>query len=156
MSYQLQALIGQLELITVVAAEVPAARPAPLGQGLALIPATNEFLDAVSLGYDEERHGFWWFPGGFERRLAAWSKAGPIACVEADYFGGHGSQYAAVWADGLLALGPLETVLHQPFPPQGSPISQALRRLGAQAHGHCDEFDSVGLLRQRRTEDWAG
>ncbi|MEV7778149.1 hypothetical protein [Kitasatospora sp. NPDC088351] len=159
MPYELQALIGPLELLRVAAAEVPAARLAPLAQGLALIPATPAFLAALRLGGDGasgRASGFEWFPEGFERRLAAWSKAGPIACVEADYFGGTGTQRAAVWADGRLELGPLTKAESERFPPEGSPISQALRRIGARVDGdHFDEFEAVGLPAHRSTGGWA-
>ncbi|WP_037971250.1 hypothetical protein, partial [Streptomyces sp. NRRL WC-3742] len=127
MSYELQALIGTLELLTVAAAEVPAARVVPLAQGLALIPLTPAVLAAL--------HG----PGagrladGFELRLAAWSKAGPIACVEAEHLGGTGTQRAAVWSDGRLV-------------PGDSTVSRALRLLGARVEpGHEDEFTFVGV-----------
>ncbi|MFB8237715.1 hypothetical protein ACFC58_14295 [Kitasatospora purpeofusca] len=173
MSYELQALIGPAELVAVAAAEVPAARPRPLAQGLALIPATPEFLAAFRGGEGTPStpgappapaapHAvgtvpFDWFPDGLERRLAAWSKAAPIACVEADYFGGTGTQRAAVWADGRLDLGPVTSGEFEPFPPEGSPISQVLRRLGAQVGevgGARDEFDAVGLGAHRATASW--
>ncbi|GAA2840988.1 hypothetical protein RMN57_17245 [Kitasatospora sp. CM 4170] len=168
MPYELQALIGTAELLAVAAAEVPVARLAPLSQGLALIPATPAFLAALAyqVGGNEgalgEAAGFDWLPGGSARRLAAWSKAGPIACVEACFFGGSGTQRAAVWADGRLALGPLTSAEFAPFPPEGSPISRALRRLGArvesgradEAH-HVDEFEAVGLPAHRSTARWA-
>ncbi|MFE6871921.1 hypothetical protein ACFVFS_35950 [Kitasatospora sp. NPDC057692] len=163
MSYELQALIGPAELVAVAAAEVSAARPRPLAQGLALIPATPEFLAALRFGDEEPispgAAGFDWFSDGLERRLAAWSKAGPIACVEADYFGGTGTQRAALWADGRLALGPLVVAELAAFPPEGSPISRVLRRLGVRltdtdpaAH---DEFDAAGLGAHRATAAWA-
>ncbi|WP_327677993.1 hypothetical protein [Kitasatospora sp. NBC_00458] len=161
MSYELQALIGPAELVAVAAAEVPAARPRPLAQGLALIPATPAFLAALRFGDDDPAAtgaaGFAWIPDGLERRLAAWSKAGPIACVEADFFGGTGTQRAAVWADGRLDLGPVAAGEFEPSPPEGSPISRALRRLGASAEGtaHRDEFDAVGLGAHRSTAAWA-
>ncbi|MFC5663559.1 hypothetical protein ACFP3U_11270 [Kitasatospora misakiensis] len=172
MSYELQALIGPAELVAVAAAEVPAARPRLLAQGLALIPATPEFLAAFRVGDEATAApaaavspsgtaasaGFDWFPGGLERRLAAWSKAGPIACVEADYFGGTGTQRAAVWADGRLDLGPITSAELEPFPPEGSPISRALRRLGARVtegdDAVRDEFDAVGLGAHRATVSW--
>ncbi|MGW6914449.1 hypothetical protein ACWGB8_11605 [Kitasatospora sp. NPDC054939] len=158
MSYELQALIAPLELLRIAAAEVSAARVAPLAQGLALIPATGAFLAAIGAGGDgtsSAGHGFDWFPEGFERRLAAWSKAGPIACVQADYFGGTGTQLAAVWSDGRLDLGPLTSGEFEPFPAEGSPISQALRRIGARADGGAvDEFEAVGLPAHRRTDGW--
>ncbi|MFF1903353.1 hypothetical protein [Kitasatospora sp. NPDC058218] len=161
MSYELQALIGSAELLAVAAAEVPAAHLSPLAQGLALIPATPAFLSALQFGRGEPgfggESGFDWFPDGLERRLAAWSKAGPIACVEADYFGGSGTQRAAVWADGRLDLGPLVSGEFEPSPPEGSPISRALRRIGARVVDtrHRDEFEAVGLPAHRSTERWA-
>ncbi|MFJ8432811.1 hypothetical protein ACIQ9P_16095 [Kitasatospora sp. NPDC094019] len=195
MSYELQALIGPAELVAVAAAEVPAARPRPLAQGLALIPATPEFLAAFRGGDGAAASGstssgssgssagstsstaeaasassaapaasraagpvsFDWFPDGLERRLAAWSKAAPIACVEADYFGGTGTQRAAVWADGRVDLGPITSGEFEAFPPEGSPISRVLRRLGAQVGegGDArDEFDAVGLGAHRATASW--
>ncbi|MED7951693.1 hypothetical protein ACFVYP_21330 [Kitasatospora sp. NPDC058201] len=161
MSYELQALIGSAELVAVAAAEVPAARPRPLAQGLAMIPATPAFLASLRLGGQESATtgavGFAWFPDGLERRLAAWSKAGPIACVEANFFGGTGTQRAAVWADGRLDLGPLAGGEFEPTPPEGSPISRVLRRLGARVEdaAHRDEFDAVGLGEHRSTASWA-
>ncbi|KDN82620.1 hypothetical protein [Kitasatospora cheerisanensis] len=86
-------------------------------------------------------------PQGFDRTLADWSAAGPVAYVETDIWGGTGDQAVAVWEHGALTLGPL-------IASTGSPISLALRRLGAHADGHRDEFDAVGLGRHRRTEGW--
>ncbi|MBP0452387.1 hypothetical protein J5Y04_22985 [Kitasatospora sp. RG8] len=159
MPYELQALIGPAELLAVAVAEVPAAHLSPLAQGLALIPATPAFLSALQLrggvGASGGNAGFTWFPDGLGLRVAAWSKAGPIACVEADYFGGAGTQRAAVWSDGRLDLGPLTSGEFEPFPPEGSPISRALRRIGARVQGGCaDEFESVGLPAHSSTVRW--
>ncbi len=85
--------------------------------------------------------------------LAARSAHGPLAYVEADFFGGTGSQYTQVWDGGKSALGPLLMNEADEPPPDGSPISRALRHLGVVAAGS-DEFDAVGLGRQRETEDW--
>lgn len=160
MSYELQALIGTFELLAVAAAETSAARVVPLAQGLALIPVTPAVLSALQTDGGStkpaEAAGFGWHPGGFELRLAAWSKAGPIACVEAEYFGGSGTQRAAVWENGRIVLGPLTKGEFEPFPPEGSPISRALRRIGARTEaGRADEFASVGLSAHRGTSGWA-
>ncbi|MFD8701725.1 hypothetical protein ACFV1W_03745 [Kitasatospora sp. NPDC059648] len=160
MSYELQALVGMLELMAVAAAEVPAARVVPLAQGLALIPVTAAVLSALQ--GDAAVHkpgggaGFGWHSDGFELRLAAWSKAGPIACVEAEYFGGVGTQRAAVWSDGRVVLGPLTSDESEPWPAEGTPISRALRWLGGYVEpGRVDEFGSVGLGAHRSTAGWA-
>jgi hypothetical protein len=65
-----------------------------------------------------------------------------------------GEQRAAVWADGGLVLGPLGVAEGERFPAAGSPISQALRRLGATAPDGEDEFSAVGLGRHRGSEAW--
>ncbi|GAA3114916.1 hypothetical protein GCM10017687_30150 [Streptomyces echinatus] len=98
--------------------------------------------------------GFWRLPGGFEELLARWSAAGPVAYVEAEYFGGVGEQRAAVWVDGTLALGPLDEPTRKRFSRPVSPISQALRRLGARRTLGEDEFEAVGLDSHRNNEDW--
>lgn len=92
--------------------------------------------------------------GGVAHRVAG--SAGPVAYVEAEYFGGVGEQAAAVWDGGALVLGPLHEPEGQPSPPAGSPISQALRRLGVEAGAGEDEFTAAGLGRHRDVEGWLG
>ncbi|WP_327307066.1 hypothetical protein OG730_29420 [Streptomyces sp. NBC_01298] len=87
MGYALQAVIAGDEVLRAASREVPGSRVVPLGQGLSLLPMTDEVFDAV-----------------FARRV--------------------------------------------------SPISQALRRLGARRSLGEDEFDAVGLSRHRDTSDW--
>ncbi|MFJ3302879.1 hypothetical protein ACIPSA_07140 [Streptomyces sp. NPDC086549] len=129
MSYELRAVIAGEALLRAVAGD----RVAPLGQGLSLMPMRDDLGGA---------------------RLAEWSARGPVALVEAEYFGGVGEQQAAVWDGGALALGPLRVEEGEPFPADGSPISQALRRLGVQAGDGQDEFAAVGLGRHRSTGRW--
>ncbi|WP_354641097.1 hypothetical protein [Kitasatospora camelliae] len=84
MSYELHALIADADLIHVVAAEVPVAQVVRLEQGLALIPMTERLYAALHQESADPAPGFRVFPGGFARRLSAWSKAGPIAYVETE------------------------------------------------------------------------
>ncbi|MEU9129190.1 hypothetical protein AB0D08_13965 [Kitasatospora sp. NPDC048540] len=154
MSYELNALAATAELLNVVAAEVPVARVVRLEQGLALIPMTDRLHAALHQPAAAGQPGFSYFPGGLVRRLEAWSQSAPIAYLEAAYFGGEGSQSAAVWVDGRLTLGPLHLAEDGPDPDDGTPISQALRRLGARRDPGRDEFETVGLGRRRDIEDW--
>ncbi|MEV4611661.1 hypothetical protein AB0K43_03530 [Kitasatospora sp. NPDC049258] len=154
MSYELNALAATAELLHVVAAEVPVARVVRLEQGLALIPMTERLHTALHQPAGAGQAGFSYFPGGLGRRLEAWSQSAPIAYLEAAYFGGEGSQSAAVWIDGRIALGPLQLGEDGPNPAEGTPISRALRRLGAQGGPGLDEFETVGLGRRRHMEDW--
>ncbi|MER6375311.1 hypothetical protein ABT255_44800 [Streptomyces mirabilis] len=154
MGYELQAVIAGDELLRAASRGVPGARVAPLRQGLSLMPMTEEVFDAVTDGSTAGALRFWRLPGGFERLLAQWSAAGPVAYVEAEYFGGVGEQRAAVWADGALAVGPLDAPAKKWFSRAASPISQALRQLGVKSSLGGDEFEAVGLDRHRNNDGW--
>ncbi|MET7609990.1 hypothetical protein [Streptomyces seoulensis] len=130
MAYVLLGVVGGAELL----GRVSGARVVALGQGVGLLP---DVRGAVSDG-----------------ELGAWSAAGAVARVEAEFFGGLGEQWATVWEGGGVALGPLHLAEGEPFPAEGSPISRALRRLGVVAGAGEDEFAALGLGRYRATEDW--
>jgi hypothetical protein len=154
MTYVLYAVVADREMLRSVARNLPAARVAPIGQGLSLMPMTDALSASVADGDGGGALGFWRLPGGFERLLAGWSADGPVAYVEAEYFGGAGEQRVVVWDGGTMVLGPLHVDEGEAFPPAGSPISQALRRLGAVASADQDEFSAVGLDRHRHGEAW--
>lgn len=154
MSYELQAVIAGDEMLRTVSRELPGSQVVPLGQGLSLIPMTDEVFDGATDGCGGKDLGFWRLPGGFDTLLAQWSAAGPIAYAEAEYFGGAGEQRAAVWAEGSLALGPLDKPTRKRFWRAVSPVSQALRRLGARRSPGEDEFEALGLDRHRTNGDW--
>ncbi|MEV7420019.1 hypothetical protein [Streptomyces sp. NPDC089919] len=154
MGYDVHAVIAGDALLRTAAREVPGARLAPLRQGLSLMPMTDELHAALTDGGTEDDLGFWRLPGGFAATLARWSATGPVAYVEAEYFGGLGEQRAAVWEAGRLVLGPLEEPEQRTYVLAVSPVSLALRRLGAQRASGGDEFDAVGMGRHRRTDDW--
>ncbi|RKS73721.1 hypothetical protein BZB76_4424 [Actinomadura pelletieri DSM 43383] len=152
--YYLQAAIATEHVLRELVGQVAEAGFVPLNQGLWLLPMTDALFDTITVPGAPELDGFWKAPAGFERMLITCSEAGPVAYVEADYFGGVGTQAAQVWDMGKVALGPLHKDVNEPFPPTGSPISQALRRLGVAKGRHFDEFDAVGLPRHRDTDDW--
>ncbi|WP_218924919.1 hypothetical protein [Streptomyces sp. t99] len=154
MGYDVQAVVAGDEVLRIASRELPGSAVVRLGQGLSMMPMTDELFDAVTDGSGAGYLGFWRLPGGFEALLARWSAAGPIAYLETEHFGGVGRQRAAVWADGSLALGPLDEPTKQRGSQAVSPASQALRRLGAQRDVGKDEFESVGLNRHRTNEDW--
>lgn len=129
-AYLLVGVVGEAGLLR----RASGARVVPLGQGMGLLP------DA---------------PGPVsEAELVGWSVAGPVARVEAEYFGALGEQWATVWEGGEVVLGPLHLPEGEELPAEGSPISRALRRLGVVAGAGEDEFSAVGLGQHRATEDW--
>jgi hypothetical protein len=124
-----------------------------LGQHLSLLPMTDVLFDVDTTGVSLPE-GLWKVPAALGRTLAACSANGPVAYIEAEFFGGIGEQHAQVWDNGAVVLGPLHLGENEPIPPTGTPISHALRRLGVAKGNHYDEFDAVGLGRHRDTEDW--
>lgn len=152
--YCLQAVIATESVLRKLAGSTTEASIVPLGQHLWLLPMTDALFDAGTAAGAPELDGFWEAPTGFDRLLTACSEAGPVAYVEADYFGGAGTQSAQVWDAGKIVLGPLHLAEGEPLPTTGTPISQALRRLGAAKGNHVDEFSAVELGRHRDTDDW--
>ena len=64
------------------------------------------------------------------------------ALIETNYFGGHGEQFAAVYSG---------TTIEMPATKGG--INEALKRLGVKRQSNMDEFDTIGLGRQRSFDD---
>ncbi len=84
---------------------------------------------------------------------SARSAAGRIVYLEAEFFGGTGSQAAVGWEAGRIAFGPRLTQTpgegrdgYEDVPDGADlAIDEALRWLGVSAEGGQDEFDALGL-----------
>jgi hypothetical protein len=72
------------------------------------------------------------------------SDRGPVVYVEAEFFGGVGTQAYALFSPGESGA-----VLVS-----DTAINQALSWLGVSANGAFDEFEAVGLDQHRDTEEW--
>jgi hypothetical protein len=75
------------------------------------------------------------------------SAGGLAAYIEAEFFGGGGTQASIVWNNGRVA----QPVLVSPHA-----INAALAVLGVRASPGEDEFEKLGLWRFRSTEEWHG
>lgn len=86
------------------------------------------------------------------------SQDGPVARLEADFWGGDGHQTASVWRAGVREWGPVHTADFD-GPRDDWPINAALARLGVVraapgAPEYRDLFVEVGLGRGRNEDDW--
>ena len=148
MAYELNAVLGRLELLETLATE-NSLRVVALRQGFALIPLTRENIEILIRGNGSDMPTDW---QERQRRLDEvfkdWSARGPIVHASSEMHAGVGDQAARIWRDGAL-------VFTQKGWPYGGPISMALQRLGVTG-GYIgwDEFDVVGLGQHRRTEKW--
>lgn len=114
-----------------------------------LVPVMSGTLDALgsaeASGISEG--SFRKLTRGAEEWLETASLAGPIAYIETDYFGGVGTQAAAVWDWGRLRWGPQTGDI--------GPVNEALHSLGVPrvGAGH-DAFERVGLQLHRSNDRW--
>lgn len=92
--YCLEAVIATEPVLRELTGSITEACIVPLGQHLSLLPMTDAAFDALTVAGAAELAGFWKAPASFDRVLAACSVKGPVAYVEADYFGGGGTQAA--------------------------------------------------------------
>lgn len=146
MGYYLQAVIGRVSLEGALG--FPSARIVTLGQGLRMIPLTDDLFDEIQAslpGGGEPPQRFEKFSPAVARWACGLSTRGLAAYVEAEYFGGTGGQFAIVWRHGETVLGPIHS---------DDAINRALRVLGVEAGGERDEFAAIGLGFQRSTDDW--
>lgn len=127
-----------------------------LTQGFWLLPITTELkaelIEPREVASSEDPRLEELTPGVLSLALQASSHA-PVAYVSTEYFGGQGGQDAATWVSESLGFSPRSIDYSGEWP--NSPISQALRSIGAVAEPGKDEFDTVGLGRYRSTERWA-
>lgn len=114
-----------------------------------VLPITDDVFDAVvaakgpgSLVAVE----FWGLTNNLAQLAREASTHGPIAYIETDYFGGMGTQGAAVWKDGAI--------LQEPATASKSTINLALRAIGLGPDFGLDEFDTLGLGDVRHMSDF--
>jgi hypothetical protein len=178
--YELAAVLGAPPTLAQLTRAYPAARIVPLAvPQLALLPVTPQLVEEVTpaalCGLDagplpggtadaaERRAGLLTGPEsgfavlrpGLAALIEAASTAGALAYVEADYVAREGTQAAAVWRRGHLAIGPLLLGRREEFVADVAPVNVALRALGVTAVGRSDEFTVAGLAQHRRTVDWS-
>ena len=150
MPYRLEAIVSKAQVPEERLAQFAAATRVKLDQDVWLIPLTKALLgelDQVS-GIDQHKQiaefesitpAIIWFA----ERL---SMHGRVIYIEAEFFGGAGSQASVGWHNPELLFGPIKAT---------GAINQALHWLGVVRRQRQDEFDSIGLGNHRTTEEWA-
>jgi hypothetical protein len=142
MGYLLRAFIGHTTDLQGLATHCPQAVLVEVGQDLALIPMTEAFYEELTANrLSPEITPFFFLTRAIEERVLA--LLGPVrfGYLEAEYFGGRGSQFAVLWQGGQHNVEP-------------STINTVLQKLGVVSTAGRDEFDTLGLGRPRETEEW--
>ncbi|MCI0708858.1 MAG: pentapeptide repeat-containing protein [Chloroflexi bacterium] len=129
----------------------------PLRQGFDLMLNNVNLEHALGVtaeGRTQASHDFWHLDkkmADFAERL---SNDNAVAYIEAQYFGGNGSQSAIVWQDGMMIFAHPDNGVVARVPGRLGPINSALRLLDARTEAGNDEFETVGLGAFRHNDDW--
>lgn len=150
MGHRIRGLVGQAGPIRRIAGRHALAVPVLLQAGQAFVPLgadEHDRLFAPPSAFPDQN--FVCLSDELLERLRAWShKAGPIAYLETDYFGGQGTQAAIAVRDGV--------VVSQAGGLWRGPINAALAQLGVSARRDADAFQTVGLDQVRSTDPGDG
>ena len=144
MTYTLQAIVAKGGDIN--RGSIQDAKVVPLKQNIEMLPFTNVFIKTHEIDFlpltDE---GVENLPNNIMQLCAKLSNNKKLAYIEAEYFGGEGTQACVVFSNGEIEKGPLVSE---------SAINVALANLGVAKGNALDEFEAVGLNEQRDTENW--
>ncbi len=144
--YVIEAIIGREKTLRENVGKYRNARVIPLSQGLALIPIVDELVEEIGSNDGECPEGFSKLSLCIRKWAEHFAKHGTVAYVEAEFFGGVGTQSAIAWHEGRQAL---QVRFAQ------DAINQALKLMGVTImEPATDEFDSIGLGSHRSTERW--
>jgi hypothetical protein len=144
MAYTLQAVIAKEGVMRID--QLDALRIVRLGSGIEMIPLGSEVRKRLRLDFlpltDEGESAL---PIGLADLCSELSGGGRVAYVEAEFFGGIGTQASAIFENGNARIPPVVGE---------DAINQALREIGVVAAKGKDEFDCAGLGKHRDTEGW--
>ncbi|NBE85241.1 hypothetical protein [Micromonospora rubida] len=161
MSYQLSAVVADVELLREQTADLDHAVLAALRQDFALLPVTPQLVeeltgvlpDFVVGGPGPDQPFELVLSPALAALFAGWSRLGPVAYLEAEFSGGVGRQASVVWLAGAVSWGPrFDDVLDSPR--ERWPLNAALIRLGAEPGRWIDPFAELGLHLERNTDGW--
>lgn len=149
MGHNIAAIIAGADIAAAFAVAADAPPPTELLSSLVIVPLSDRQFDRIS-GLEPGAYvaGFAYLSASLTEALAAASSEGPVVYIETEYFGGTGSQAAAVFVDGEMVLAEHQADTRDTHRRDG-PINKALRLLGVSASGGRDEFDTLGLGRFR-------
>lgn len=151
MGHTIRAIVGAPEEIARVASIAECPAPTKLAFGLEIVPLGYEQFDRLTALQPGKYLEGTYLSEGLQNALIIAAGAGRLAYIETNYFGGTGSQAAAVFAAGAITVRASIPVGREPIGRDG-PINTALRALGVEASAGEDEFDTVGLGRFRDLE----
>ncbi|MEM7117217.1 MAG: hypothetical protein AAF614_32590 [Chloroflexota bacterium] len=144
MSFTLQAIIVEKPAYSVV--KELGLRIIDLPCELFLIPLTSDYVHSNNIPFlPLTDDGITEIEGNLLKVCLNMSSEGKVAYVEAEFFGGQGTQGCILFERGAITEAARVNT---------TAINYALRWLGIRSSHSQDEFTVAGLSRHRKTEEW--
>ena len=149
MGYGLEAIICKEKLSVTITSDYTSAKRIRLKNNLFLIPYIDELYDELNeFNKSEDFEGFKLLNEKLFKYLMFKSVEEPVAYIEADYFGGVGQQ-------SVIMIDKENIILDVRAKDSGyGAINLILKEFGVIRERNLDEWDTIGLLRHRHTDDW--
>jgi len=146
LGYNLKAYIGKDENLNPILEKYRESIKVNLNGGISMIPMTNELYDEINEMKSSSRIStFEFLTENIEIKTIQIIENREIAYVESEFFGGQGGHIGIIWRNGKRDL---LIEWHK------SSMNKILKRLGVNRTWLKDEFEKVGLDKNRHTEDW--
>ncbi len=158
MSYTLEAFIGKTADLQILKNTYKNAVMVELKQDFSLIPMTEElFTEMMKLAVDPSTSGlslnfaqnnfpyFNYLNPEIEKTLLKLTAQSTIGYLEADYYNEEGGQIAVLWQNGLRT---------KTYEFSNHAIDFLLKDLKVAADSGKDQFDTLELGKNRKTENW--
>ncbi len=147
--HSVAALIAKREITREIADRFVMAKSIDLPQNMGLVPLTDELNDELVDKPNTPYKEFEFLNESVIEVLLDVSSLGKVGFIETEYFGGEGVQSSIVCEKGKVIYGPQISNNDNL-----NPINDALKILGVYVSKQQDEFDEIGLGRNRSTEKW--
>jgi hypothetical protein len=151
MGHNIVAVIGAPADVARVVSVAGCPAPTKLEFGLEIVPLGHQQIDRLTALKPGEYFEGTYLSAGLQRALMQAAGDGSLAYIETNYFGGTGSQAAALFSAGNVIMRASLPIGREPAS-RDDPINTALRALGVRAAGREDEFGAIGLGRFRDLE----
>lgn len=146
MGYTLKAYIGKEENLNPILEKYSESKKVNLSGGISMIPMTDELFDEINeMKSSSGISTFEFLTENIENKTIQIVENREIAYVESEFFGGQGGHIGIIWKNGK-----------RDFLTESdkSSMNKILKRLGVNRTLLKDEFENVGLDKNRHTEDW--
>lgn len=152
MGHSINAVVGPLDSVARIVEAAGCPPPTSLPFGLVIAPLGHAQIDRLTgCNLGEVAEGFKYLSPSLEEGLSDAARGGAFAYIETQYFGGTGTQAAALFLDRSPPFRRAASDAKASIGPD-SPINSALRSLGVRVSSGQDEFEAVNLSRFRDLE----